>query len=244
MKILVGILGQNLTLTTRTFTVVGTSDEAVMLWLYEHCHCETAVSELLDLSVNETRGLLTPYGAAKKSRARDDFLDKIVRGARDAEDVDSLFVYQDNEWWAYRKGITTLIALPLQHLKHKVAKPMTIAQTPQVLFLGCGGKVYTEDYICGDGTAGEVCEYSDKGKFPGLIVLDESQRTYTLDKGKPGDLCPSCAKQNLSDLGYWQGHQDSHYPDELLPLRLFKCRQWVWLVVRGLREDNPTELAE
>jgi hypothetical protein len=32
------------------------------------------------------------------------------------------------------------------------------------------------------------------------------------------------------------------FPAELLPLRLFKCRQWLWLVVPGLRNDAPTRL--
>ncbi len=62
-------------------------------------------------------------------------------------------------------------------------------------------------------------------------------------RGQPGDLCPPCAKQNLSSLGHWQGHGGQTYPEALLPLRLFKCRQWLWLVIPGLYEADPTQIA-
>lgn len=70
--------------------------------------------------------------------------------------------------------------------------------------------------------------------------LDPAAPTYTIDKGQPGDLCPPCAKQQLAHLGHWQGHGGQQFPDDLLPLRLFKCRMWLWLVVPGLTDDQPT----
>jgi hypothetical protein len=47
-------------------------------------------------------------------------------------------------------------------------------------------------------------------------------------------LCPPCAKQALGPLGHWDGHHGCTVPAELRPLRLFKCRMWMWLVVPGL----------
>ena len=72
--------------------------------------------------------------------------------------------------------------------------------------------------------------------------LDPADPTYTIDKGNPGNLCPPCAKQQLADFGHWQGYGEQQFPAQLLPLRLFKCRQWFWLVVPGLRHDQPTVL--
>lgn len=64
------------------------------------------------------------------------------------------------------------------------------------------------------------------------------------DKGKPGDLIPVCAKQCLGNLGHWQGHHGEVFPEILLPLRLFKCHEWIWLVVPGLLDETPTQLLE
>ena len=50
------------------------------------------------------------------------------------------------------------------------------------------------------------------------------------------------AQQQLANLGHWQGHGQQTFPEELLPLRLFKCRMWLWLVVPGLRDAEPTKL--
>jgi hypothetical protein len=73
--------------------------------------------------------------------------------------------------------------------------------------------------------------------------LDANSPTYTIDQGQPGDVCPPCAKQQLANLGQWQGHNGQQFPAHLLPLRLFKCRQWFWLVVLGLRQDQPISYA-
>jgi hypothetical protein len=76
--------------------------------------------------------------------------------------------------------------------------------------------------------------------LPTPVPLTQDDPHYTIDKGKPGDLCPPCAKQNLAHLGHWQGHGGQEFPAALLPLRLFKCRQWLWFVVPGLTEAEPT----
>jgi hypothetical protein len=43
-----------------------------------------------------------------------------------------------------------------------------------------------------------------------------------------------------SDTG--KGHGKQKFPQELLTLRLFKCRMWLWLVVPGLHDAEPTKL--
>lgn len=90
---------------------------------------------------------------------------------------------------------------------------------------------------------GKPCPYSQAGRMPDVVPLDPAAATYTIDKGRPGDLCPPCAKQQLASLGHWQGHGKQHFAEELLPLRLFKCRQWFWLVAPGLHDTRPTTLS-
>ena len=79
--------------------------------------------------------------------------------------------------------------------------------------------------------------------MPDVVPLDPTANNYTVDKGQPGDLCPPCAKSQLASLKHWQGQSKQRFPEELLPLRLFKCRQWFWLVVPGLYDAEPTRLA-
>lgn len=97
-----------------------------------------------------------------------------------------------------------------------------------------------DDQVCGDRIDGP-CPYSDNGRMPLPVPLTEDS-----DKGKAGDLCPPCCKQNLSSLEHWAGGRQEtfNWPQELLPLRLFKCRMWCWLVVPGLRDDDPTVMKE
>jgi len=87
-----------------------------------------------------------------------------------------------------------------------------------------------------------ICPYSQNGQLPDLVPLDENNPGYSPDKGKPGDLCPPCAKQQLANLEHWQGHGQQTFPEELLPLRLFKCRMWLWLVIPSLYDAEPTQL--
>jgi hypothetical protein len=117
---------------------------------------------------------------------------------------------------------------------------------PKALFLSPDGKIYPDTLICSGMISaelnGKLCPYSNHGRLPDPIPLDETDPSYTLDKGKPGDLCPPCAKQQLANLGHWQGHGQQTFPEELLSLRLFKCRMWLWLVVPGLYDAEPTQL--
>ena len=116
------------------------------------------------------------------------------------------------------------------------------------LFLASDGKVYRDTLICSGilpaHLDGKPCPYAQNARLPDPQPLDAEAMGYSVDKGKPGDLCPPCAKQNLSSLAHWQGHGGQNFPEELLPLRLFKCRQWLWFVVPGLLETDPTHITE
>ena len=117
---------------------------------------------------------------------------------------------------------------------------------PKALFISPDGSIYPDTLICSGvlpaELGGKPCPYSQAGRTPDPVPLNSDESGYTIDKGKPGDLCPPCAKQQLAHLGHWQGHVDGKFPEDLLPLRLFKCRQWFWLVVPGLYDDEPTRL--
>lgn len=121
------------------------------------------------------------------------------------------------------------------------------SNNPKALFLSPDGNIYPDTLICSGILSteldGKPCPYSQAGRFPDSISLDTNDPTYTLDKGQPGDLCPPCAGQQLGNLGHWQGHSKQTFSEELLPLRLFKCRMWLWLVVPGLYDTQPTKLA-
>jgi hypothetical protein len=119
---------------------------------------------------------------------------------------------------------------------------------PKALFISPDGKVYPDSLICSGVLPGELagkpCPFSTNGRIPAPQPLSQNELDYTTDKGQPGDLCPPCAKQQLSSLGHWQGYAQQEFPTHLLPLRLFKCRMWFWLVVPGLYDDSPTILKD
>jgi hypothetical protein len=116
---------------------------------------------------------------------------------------------------------------------------------PRALFLSPDGNIYPDTLICSGiipaELGGKPCLFSQSGRFPDLQPLNPDDPGYSADKGQPGDLCSPCAKQQLGSLGHWQGHGGQRFPEELLPLRLFKCRMWLWLVVPGLYDAEPTK---
>jgi hypothetical protein len=125
---------------------------------------------------------------------------------------------------------------------------------PLALFVLPDGKIYPDSLISGtlfDDLEGKPCPHSDRGRLPEPLPLvgeaspskNRADANYNLDKGNPGDLCPPCAKQQLTNLGHWQGRDRQTLPAALLPLRLFKCRKWLWLVIPGLYDAKPSEMS-
>lgn len=115
---------------------------------------------------------------------------------------------------------------------------------PRGLFVAADGSVYPDSLICSGllpaDLGGQACPYADQGRMPLPQALCQEAPGYSIDKGQPGDLCPPCAKQQLSALEHWQDGGEQQFPPELLPLRLFKCRQWFWLVVPGVYDSAAT----
>lgn len=109
----------------------------------------------------------------------------------------------------------------------------------KALFIAPNGDIFPDYLICsGKLTGSHACIYSQDGRIPSPEPLDPSATNYSPEKGRPGELCPPCVKQQLASLGHWEGHRGHTYPEELKPLRLFKCSQWLWLVIPGLFNDN------
>ena len=90
----------------------------------------------------------------------------------------------------------------------------------------------------------QPCPHSHDGKMPEVEPLDPSAPDYSIDKGKPGDLCPTCALSQLSSLGNWNGKGRHQYPSQYNDLRLFKCRQGFWVVIPGLYDAKPQQLSQ
>src|ERR1039457_1121351 len=115
-------------------------------------------------------------------------------------------------------------------------------EMPRALFLMRDDAVYPDNLICSGvipaELGGQPCPYSDAGRVPRPVPLCAESPNYSVDKGQPGDLCPPCAKQQLGALAHWQGHIGQRFPKELTELRLFKCRQWFWLVIPGLYDSE------
>lgn len=118
---------------------------------------------------------------------------------------------------------------------------------PKALFISPDGNIYPDTLICSGilpaEFGGKPCPFLRAGCLDPL-PLNSDDPTYTIDKGQSGDLCPPCAKQQLANLGHWQGHGKQQFPKELLSLRLFKCRQWFWFVVPGLHDDDPKKIVK
>lgn len=115
----------------------------------------------------------------------------------------------------------------------------------KALFIAPDGNIYPDYLICSgqiSGNIGELCPFAQNGHLPDPEPLNCNDPNFSADKGKDGEFCPPCIKQQLGNLGHWDGHRGQQFPEELKALRLFKCSQWYWLVVLGLYHDSPTEL--
>jgi len=117
---------------------------------------------------------------------------------------------------------------------------------PRALFISADGMLYSDSLICSGllpaKLGGRPCPFSQDKHMPKPQPLDPADPEYDPRRGKPGDLCPPCAVLQIGALDDWEEHEQLHLPEEVLPLRLFQCRQGFWLVVPGLYDDDPTRI--
>ncbi len=117
----------------------------------------------------------------------------------------------------------------------------------RALFLSPDGLCHTDKEVCGDPErakdAPRPCPHSQDGRLPLLERLDEAGADAAPERGRPGDLVPTCCIQHFGSLGDWQG-PGGPYPAALRDLRVFRCRKWFLLVVPGLRDDRAGEAGE
>lgn len=118
--------------------------------------------------------------------------------------------------------------------------------SPRALFISADGMLYSDSLICSGllpaKLGGKPCPFAQDKHMPPPRPLDPSDPAYHPAQGRPGELCPPCAVLHLGALDDWEEHERLHLPDDVLPLRLFQCRQAFWLVVPGLYNDTPTRL--
>jgi hypothetical protein len=120
------------------------------------------------------------------------------------------------------------------------------AFNPRALFLSNDGSLYSDSLICSgllpSKFGGKPCPHAQNKQLPDLQPLSEEETNADTRKGNSGDLCPPCALLHLGALGNWEGHNRYFIPEELLPLRLFFCKQEYWFVVNGLTNDAPQHI--
>ena len=118
----------------------------------------------------------------------------------------------------------------------------------RALFLAADGQIYPDVLICSgvlpEQLDGVPCVFAENGRLPTPIPLNKDSPNYHISKGQPGDLCPPCARESWGSLAQWQGGDEGVYTAEIRPLRLFKCRQNMWLVIPGLYEATPERILQ
>lgn len=117
----------------------------------------------------------------------------------------------------------------------------------RALFLSPDGRCTPDGEVCsnpdGGGEGARPCPHSDGGRLPPPQRLSETGARHAAAKGSPGEFAPPCAIQHFGSLQAWQG-EGGPYPEDLHPLRVFRCRKWFLLVVPGIRDDRATEFRE
>ena len=117
---------------------------------------------------------------------------------------------------------------------------------PRALFLSNDGSLYSDTLICSGllpaKLGGKPCPHARNKQMPDPQQLQRDDPGYDARRGEPGDLCPPCALLHIGPLSNWEGHDRYFLPEELLPLRLFFCKQEFWFVVAGLNDDKPKQI--
>jgi hypothetical protein len=117
-----------------------------------------------------------------------------------------------------------------------------MGEKPRALFLFPDGIFLRDDLVCSgifpSHLDGQPCPFADEGKIPKPRPLDEVKASTHPKLGRVGDLVPPCVVGQLGPLKAWRRREGAHYPSDLSPLRLYKCRQMFLLVVPGISEGR------
>ncbi len=117
---------------------------------------------------------------------------------------------------------------------------------PRAMFIWRDGHFYSDSLICSGiiplELGGKPCPYSEGGRMPKSQPMSEENERDTPLKGKTGELCPPCMARHYGDLEGWAARGERPMPEELLPLRVFRCHQFFWLVVPGLEDGDATKI--
>ena len=117
---------------------------------------------------------------------------------------------------------------------------------PRAMFIWRDGHYYSDSLICSGiiplELGGKPCPYSEGGRMPKPQLINPEQESATPLRGKTGELCPPCMARHYGDLQGWSARGERPMPEELMPLRVFRCHQFFWLVVPGLNDAEPAKL--
>jgi hypothetical protein len=114
---------------------------------------------------------------------------------------------------------------------------------PRALFYSGSGRPMLPDHLVCSGRLpsslnGKPCPYSVVGRMPEPVPIGRSRARDAPEVGEEGDLAPPCAVRHYGSLADWVGPRTSGFPDDVLALRLFECRQKFLLVVPGIQNER------
>jgi hypothetical protein len=113
---------------------------------------------------------------------------------------------------------------------------------PRALFYSGSGKPMLPEHLVCSGRLpsslnGKPCPYSVAGRMPEPVPVVPTRPKETSEVGGVGDKAPPCAVRHFGSLADWLGPKASGFPDDVLTLRLFECRQKFLLVIPGIRNE-------